>query len=415
MELMVEQKYKQTGWGSIPDDWVYQSIDKDIDLLTGFPFPSSKYVESGVRLLRCSNVKRGVTDWSEDIVQYWSSVTADLKPYALNEGDIVIAMDGSLVGRSFATISQGDLPALLLQRVARVRSEKIAQGYLKELICSEYFTKHCDAVKTSSAIPHISPGDIRSFKIPLPPTKEEQTAIAKVLSDTDALITGLEKLIAKKRNIKQGTMQELLRPKEGWVVKKLGDVCKVFGRIGFRGYTVNDIVKQGEGAITISPSNIQGGKMDLSKCTYLSWFKYEESPEIKIFPGDILLVKTGSTFGKTALVKVLPEKATLNPQIVVLKEITIDNVFLAYVMGHVDVQNQINTSIVGGAIPTLSQQQVMNFDVHIPNSINEQRQIAVTLSDMDNEIESLQRKLEKYKDIKQGMMQQLLTGKIRLV
>ena len=96
-----------------------------------------------------------------------------------------------------------------------------------------------------------------------------------------------------------------------WEVKNIGDVCQIFGRIGFRGYTVNDIVKKEQGAITISPSNIYGDKINFAKCTYISWFKYHESPEIKIYNGDVLLVKTGSTSGKTALVKNLNEKAHL--------------------------------------------------------------------------------------------------------
>ena len=119
-------------------------------------------------------------------------------------------MDGSLVGRSFARLSKMDLPALLLQRVARIRSKKIDLGYLKEFICSEIFTKHCDSVKTSSAIPHISPKDIRDFSIPLPPTIKEQTAIANILSDMDAEISQLEGRRAKMGELKQGMMQELL-------------------------------------------------------------------------------------------------------------------------------------------------------------------------------------------------------------
>jgi len=247
------------------------------------------------------------------------------------------------------------------------------------------------------------------------PTKAEQTAIATALSDADALISSLEKLLTKKRNIKQGAMQKLLQPKEGWEVKKLGEVCEIFGRIGFRGYTVNDIVEREQGAITISPSNLQNDKMDFTKCTYISWFKYEESPEIKIFNGDILLVKTGSTSGKTAIIKNLKEKATINPQIVVLKNILVDKLLLSYIMSYKVIQDQITTTIVGGAIPTLSQKQIASFKISLPKTIEEQTRIATILSDMDAEINALETKLEKYRNIKLGMMQELLTGKIRLV
>lgn len=191
-------------------EWTRKQIGDDIDLLTGFPFPSHSYTEHGIRLLRGSNIKRGVTDWSDDITQCWPCVTSDITQYQLQAGDIVVAMDGSLVGRSFARLSEADVPALLLQRVARIRSTSIDMAYLKEQICSGYFTEHCDAVKTVTAIPHISPKDIREFSIPIPPTKAEQHAIADILRDIDAEITALEAKLTKARQIKQGMMHELL-------------------------------------------------------------------------------------------------------------------------------------------------------------------------------------------------------------
>jgi type I restriction enzyme S subunit len=163
-----------------------------------------------VRLLRGSNVKRGVTDWAEGGTQFWPVVTSDIQRYLLKPGDVVVAMDGSLVGRSFARMSLGDVPALLLQRVARLRSGIINQEFLGVCVCSQRFTDHCDSVKTVTAIPHISPGDIRSFKIALPPTSYEQEAIAKVMSDMDTELTSLEFKLTKARDIKQGMMQELL-------------------------------------------------------------------------------------------------------------------------------------------------------------------------------------------------------------
>ena len=107
-------------------------------------------------------------------------------------------------------LSEGDVPAVLLQRVARIRSSSIDQKFLKAWICSQYFTRHCDAAKTVTAIPHISPSDIRSFLIPLPPTKTEQTAIAAILSYMDAEINAQELKLAKARHLKQGMMHNLL-------------------------------------------------------------------------------------------------------------------------------------------------------------------------------------------------------------
>ena len=207
MQQLLTGKTRLPGFG---EEWREGAIGPEIDLLTGFPFPSAKYLDSGIKLLRGSNIKRGITDWSDELVQYWPKVTSDIIQYVLKEGDIVIAMDGSLVGHSFARLSPADLPALLLQRVARIRSQKIDMGYLKEWICSEFFIKHCNTHKTVTAIPHISPGDIRSFLIQIPPTIEEQTAIATVLSDMEAEIAALEQRRAKTKDLKQAMMQELL-------------------------------------------------------------------------------------------------------------------------------------------------------------------------------------------------------------
>ncbi|PVU67966.1 restriction endonuclease subunit S [Plesiomonas shigelloides] len=202
--------YKSSELGQIPEDWEVDTIGKVCDLLTGYPFPSNKYSDSGIRLLRGSNVKRGVTDWNSDITQYWPALSQEIKQYELLVGDVVISMDGSLVGRSFAQLTEDDLPAVLLQRVARIRSVQVSQYFLKEWICSPFFTEHCDSLKTVTAIPHISPQDIRDFKLLLPPTLQEQTAIATILSDMDSELNALEQKLAKARDVKQGMMQQLL-------------------------------------------------------------------------------------------------------------------------------------------------------------------------------------------------------------
>ena len=146
-------------------EWQLKAIGKQIDLLTGFPFQSNYYAESGIRLLRGSNVKRGSTDWSEDLGQCWPMITPDIVKYELQSGDLVIAMDGSLVGRSYARLKGTDLPALLLQRVVRIRSKAIDLGFLSQIVGSDHFIKYCDSVKTVTAIPHISSGVyLRQFR-----------------------------------------------------------------------------------------------------------------------------------------------------------------------------------------------------------------------------------------------------------
>jgi type I restriction enzyme S subunit len=196
--------------------------------------------------------------------------------------------------------------------------------------------------------------------------------------------------------------------KDNWIETSLGKICSINGRIGYRGYTVKDIVGQDEGAITVSPSNIKKSKLSFDKVTYISWFKYDESPEIKLNIDDILLVKTGSTYGKTAQVKELRTPATINPQIVVLKKITINSIYLAYLMQDNIIQKQIEATVVGGAIPTLSQESISNFNVNLP-PLPQQQKIAKILSTVDNVIEKTESAIAKYQAIKQGLMHDLFT------
>jgi len=160
---------------------------------------------------------------------------------------------------------------------------------------------------------------------------------------------------------------------ESWCWCKLIDVCHIFGRIGFRGYTKDDLVSN-DGAITLSPSNIIDGQMNYDNCTYISWDKYEESPEIQIANGDILLVKTGSSFGKCAYVCNLPQNATINPQFVVLKYVLCNPRFLTYILQSGYARRNYDEFVLGTAIPTFT--QVVLGDMYIPlPSIQEQQRI----------------------------------------
>lgn len=284
---------------------------------------------------------------------------------------------------------------------------------------SENFGKEVSKYTAKSSVDSVRRDMIAEMIIPLPPI-EEQDHIAEALSDVDGMISSLEKLIAKKKAVKQGAMQELLTGKKRlpgftgeWKKYKLGDICCISGRIGFRGYTKNDLVNKGFGAITFSPSDIFEQKLDYSNCDYISFFKYDESPEIQVFNGDIIFCKTAS-IGKTALIKNLTEKATINPQFVLMNKFKCNNEFLYYIISGKEFVEQILSITGGSTIPTISQEQLKMQLICMPE-IEEQTAIASILSDMDNEIESLEQKLVKTRQIKQGMMQQLLTGKIRLV
>ena len=201
-----------------------------------------------------------------------------------------------------------------------------------------------------------------------------------------------------------------------WDVQRIKNVAQIYGRIGFRGYTTDDLVEEGEGAITLSPSNLRELKIVYDKCSYISWEKYEESPEIQIENGDILFVKTGSSYGKSSIVNDLPLQATINPQLVVFKNITINNRFLLYFLQTPSIRNEIEGIVSGGTIPTMTQDKMKNFHICIP-PLDEQQRIANFLDDkcarIDSVIENTRASIEEYKKLKQSIITRAVTKGIR--
>ena len=190
-----------------------------------------------------------------------------------------------------------------------------------------------------------------------------------------------------------------------WEKYRLCDVASIVGRIGFRGYTTNDIVTKGKGAIALSPTNIENNKLTYDKDnTYISFYKYEESPEIMIKQGDVIFVKTGSTVGKVAYVDKLICKTTLNPQVVVLKDIQCDNYLLSVLMSTNKFQNAIRKIIVGGAVPTLSQAAMGDIVVTMPQA-TEQEKLSKFISLLDDRIATQNKIIEDLKILKSAIIE----------
>jgi type I restriction enzyme, S subunit len=402
-------------------------IGKHIDLLTGFPFPSKKYSRNGIRLLRGSNIKRDYTDWSDEITKFWDEITPKLKKYFLEDGDIVIAMDGSLVGKSFARITKDDLPSLLLQRVARIRSESIDMNFLKEWICSKFFTKHCDSLKTASAIPHISPNNIRNFSIQIPDSKEEQSEIAKKLFDIEKLIINLENLIKKKKNIKQGTIQELLTGKrrlegfnEEWSYKTFGEL---FNFLKTGSNSREDLSENGDfGYIHYGDIHARWNQFLDCDNEYIPKISKQKVKNLPLLQdGDLILVDASEDYvgiGACILLKNVKNKKIVSGLHTIFlrnDKTKLSSDYSAYLTSISDVKDKLIKITTGISVYGLSKTQLKKIEVYLPNDINEQLEIAKILLDMHFEIEKLKKQLHKYINLKQAMMQKLLTGEIRLV
>ena len=261
-----------------------------------------------------------------------------------------------------------------------------------------YLTTKTDSFRkkakaNSVKLPQLCVSDTDNYLIPIL-SIEEQNRIVGILDTFTASIDNLKEQIAQRRKQYEYYRDQLLdlEGKEGVEMKKLGEVCEIKGRIGFRGYTREDQVEKGEGVISLSPGNIENGQMVYNGCTYISWEKYEESPEIKTFNGDILFCKTGSTVGKVAMVKELPCEATINPQLVVLKNIAIESKFLNYILGTYKIQSIVKRLAGVGSVPNISQEKLCNLEIQIP-SIEEQQSIVSILDTFEASIQNLEAQL----------------------
>jgi type I restriction enzyme S subunit len=208
-------EFKDSALGKIPKNWEVLELVKHIKLLSGFAFKSNGFNEEGkgVKLLRGINITIGKLRWNDKIDRWWNLPLDDFDKYSAKTGDLVISMDGSLVGRNYARVKEEDLPLLLVQRVACLRANRsLDLEFLNQIIGSPLWLNYVDAVKTSSGIPHISAKNIREFKIPFP-SFEEQNQIAEILSSVDNKLQVLSQKKITYQEMKQGLMQQLLTGK----------------------------------------------------------------------------------------------------------------------------------------------------------------------------------------------------------
>lgn len=204
---------------------------------------------------------------------------------------------------------------------------------------------------------------------------------------------------------------------QGWGVSKLEQYVDIFGRIGFRGYTTNDIVNEGEGAISYSPSNIIDYSVIDNNNTYISWSKYDESPEIQIKTGDVLYVKTGSSYGKAGIVNKLSNKATINPQLVVLKpKKNTDSRLINYFLNSSVGKDQSELIVGGSTIPTITQESIKKM-IFPKMSFEEQQKIADFLDKKTIQIDKLiqikNQQIENINKQRQTLIYDYVTGKRR--
>ncbi|MEB2308911.1 MAG: restriction endonuclease subunit S [Candidatus Brocadiaceae bacterium] len=268
---------------------------------------------------------------------------------------------------------------------------------------------------TGTAQPKLNQRTCWAIPVALPPTKAEQNAIATVLSDADALISSLEKLIAKKRNIKQGAMQQLLTGKKRlpgfsgkWEVKRLGEIAQVDPENLGSNTSPNYSFKY------ISLEDVDYGT--LKGYTEQVFCIAPSRARRKVRKGDVLVSTVRPNLKSHLLVRddVVDMVCSTGFSVVRFNPALADPAFIFAHLFAGSLERQIESLLTGSNYPAINSSDVKALRIPCP-LLPEQTAIAQVLSDMDAEIEALEKKLDKFRMIKQGMMQDLLTGKIRLV
>ena len=406
---MVKKGYKQTEVGVVPEDWKILKI-KDIGYLTSGESPSHFEFSTGhLPYFKVEQLNNSVK-YQIDTPYHTSSS----KP--IDMGSIIFPKRGAAISTNkFRLLAQ---PSLLDTNIMAltVTNEQVHNEYLFYW----FIRKGLWQIADTTSVPQINNKHILPLQFPLPPFAEQER-IADALSDIDSFLTALEKQISKEKAIKQGTMQELLTGKRRlpgfsgeWRYFNLMKNSKVKARIGWQGLKKSEYLDSGY-ALLVTGTDFDDGRVLWDGCHYVTRSRYEQDRNIQLQNNDILITKDGS-LGKAALVQGLTKPATLNSGIFVIRPLqdAYDPVFVYQILSSFVFKNFLDRLSAGSTIIHLYQKDVGKFEFLLPPTIAEQKAIAEALSEMDSDIAALENKLTKYRQVKQGMMQQLLTGKIRL-
>ena len=419
----VPKGYKHTEVGMIPETWDVFSLGELLAFQNGVNADKQHYG----RGIPFANVLEVITHThltAASIPGRVQLAAHHQEGYSVKSGDILFNRTSETQDEiGLASVYVGDEPIVFGGFVIRGRpvSDQLHRRYAGWGLRGPTVRDQIIARGQGAIRANIGQADLRTVIVPLPALAEQET-IANALSDANALIEGLENLIAKKRAIKQGAMQELLMGKRrlpgfagAWIPRRLADSAIVKARIGWQGLTTAEYLEMGQFYL-VSGTEFHDGQIAWSECHYVDQRRFSQDPNIQLRPRDVLVTKDG-TIGKVAYVSELSLSATLNSGVFVVRPR--DEAFVPEYFSRV-LQSEIFTDFLarlsaGSTINHLYQKDFVHFTFDCPPSSEEQTAIASILTDMDDEISTLDAKLAKARQVKQGMMQELLTGRIRLV
>lgn len=420
---MRETKFKNTEIGLIPTDWKLVQLCKAFDFRTNNILSRDALADKGLVM----NVHYG-----DVLIKYGANVDVQHEelPYIANttfksmfyaeDGDVIIAdtAEDETVGKATELLNIKDslvVSGLHTMWLHPSSSDMFVKGYLGYAFNSAFFHDQLIPLMQGTKVTSVSKTAIKGTYIALPP-KKEQAKIASSLSSIDKLISRLDKLIEKKKAIKQGAMQQLLTGKkrlkgfnEPWVEKRLGDVLSLRNGFAFKSetYSASGLYK----IITIA--NVQNGRLDLTDYNSVTEIPDSIQRHQILSLGDILISMTGN-IGRVCRVDIA--NCLLNQRVGLLDvKLGVNPDFVFTALNTTVFENAMRDKGQGAAQANIGKSDIEDYLLMMPLNENEQIAIAETFIKLDKEISAIEVKKAKYASIKQGMMQQLLTGKIRLI
>ncbi len=406
--------WQQTEIGPLPADWSVSTVDAEFHVELGKMLDEEKNVGTPKPFLGNRAVQ-----WGKVVLEDLGLIrlsAQELPRYRLRRGDLLVC-EGGEVGRS--AIWRDELPECYYQKALhRLRSKS---GYMAELMAAvlkQYSaTGRLQDYVTQTSIAHLPKDKFLTLPIPVPANPREQASIVEALTDADALIDSLEQLLTKKRQIKQGAMQELLTGKRrlpgftgSWSCDELRALVQT--PITDGPHTTPVFVESGIPFLSVN--NLVGNRIDLTDLRYIT----REDDQLfarKCKPkrGDVLLGKAASV-GKVAIVEDDLDFNIWSPIALIRVGTMLVSKFLFYQLQSQRVLTQIIVLTNSSSQGNLGMGDIERLSIPYP-SVEEQREIASVLSEMDADIAALEARLSKARALKQAMAQALLTGRIRLV
>jgi type I restriction enzyme S subunit len=427
--MEVKPGYKLTEVGVIPEEWEVKRLGECAKFRTG-PFGSalhkSDYTDDAVPVVNPMHIVDGKIEptWSMTITEY---AAKNLSDFRLKAGEIVIGRRGDM-GRC-AVVQAHQAGWLCGTGSMIVRCERGADAnFFQRVLSSPRAIAAIEDTSVGTTMVNLNQGTLAGLRVQLPP-ETEQRAIADALSDIDALLGALDQLIAKKRDLKQAAMQQLLTGKirlpgfhGEWPVKTFGELFNFGG-----GYSASRDELSNEGHCYLHYGDIHGA----TKTSVNVRADFQDIPKLNISlkrvaskslleNGDVVFVDASEDDEGTSRHIVVVNKENIpfisGLHTIVAKSKTdeLAHEYRRFCFQTSAIRQQFLFYAVGTKVSGISKTNIAKLTMPVP-SVPEQTAIAEVLSDMDAELASLEQRRTKTRDLKQGMMQELLTGRTRLV